>query len=966
MSLENPCPSDPCILAGVEPFLNELQQPVSVEIHSGDDPLRSQVEGFIRSVFLATYGAKLNAFHPTLLSFATGPRLRAAVGLRGGLEGPMFAEQYLRNPVESLIAVHWQQPAARERVVEVGNLALTAAGEARWLIAAVTAFLHACGYRWVVFTAVQPLFNAFQRLGLMPIQLAPADPARLPDGGCDWGSYYDRRPVVCAGDIRSGIRKLGGVLSRQSTAAAPLAAGLLPPGVDIRVRRGNGAGACPMNLVISRIAEHARRDPQRAAVSDACNTISYGELQAEIERLSPLFTGHRVALLLANGGPWAVLDLAALHAGATCIPLPAFFSDAQLQHVLTDARPELVITDQPQRLTRLSHVAPEAQRTVAGSPTTWFRMSVDAGRRFPEDTRKLTYTSGTTGTPKGVCLGDEALQTVSVGLSKALRGTADDRTLSLLPLSTLLENIGGLYSPLYSGAHAFVPDLSECGIRGSSGVDAAALVRALHRFRPSSTIVVPQLLKAMVMAIESGAAARPHLRFVAVGGARTAPTLIARARQVGLPVFEGYGLSEACSVVTLNMPGSDRLGSVGQPLPHARVRITDDGEVVVGGALFKGYLGQLDASQEQWRTGDLGYFDRGGYLHITGRADHAFTTAFGRNVSPEWVESELLGNGALLQAAVYGDGMPYNVAVLVVHPTTTGAGHQGSRGRGQQPPARLRPRAALGGCGGTVLRGQRPRQRRGRGRSRLGGPPLWHRTRQPVPSENNGMSVYERLVYETGAARIRFMAVPILQRALQGNIGRDDYLAFLGQAYHHVSHTVPLLANCRERLPARLGWLQTAMDEYIEEEAGHELWILDDIRAAGGDADAARDSAPLPTTELMVAYAYDLVNRRNPVGFLGMVFVLESTSVQLASRAASVIRDSLRSSRAGISLFDLPWQRRPGTYRVLSETGQSTRPTEDQDAVVHSASMFYRLYGDIFASLSESTEINPRIAQCTF
>ncbi len=429
-----------------------------------------------------------------------------------------------------------------------------------------------------------------------------------------------------------------------------------------------------MNLVFSRIAEHARRNPQRAAISDACNTIRYGQLQAEIERLSPLFTGRRVALLLANGCPWAVLDLAVLHAGATCIPLPAFFSDAQLRHVLADARPELVITDQPQRLTRLSHVAPEAQRTVAGAPATWFRMPVAAGGRFPADTRKLTYTSGTTGTPKGVCLGDDALQTVSVGLSRALRGNADDRTLSLLPLSTLLENIGGLYAPLYSGAHAFVPDLSECGIRGSSSVDAAALVAALHRFQPSSTIVVPQLLKAMVIAIEAGAVAPPHLRFVAVGGARTAPTLLARARRAGLPVFEGYGLSEACSVVSLNLPDSDRLGSVGQPLPHAQLRISENGEIVVGGTLFKGYLGQLDASPEEWRTGDLGYFDRGGYLHITGRADHAFTTAFGRNVAPEWIESELLGAGALLQAAVFGGGMPYNVAVLVVHPTTTGAG----------------------------------------------------------------------------------------------------------------------------------------------------------------------------------------------------------------------------------------------------------------------------------------------------
>ncbi len=226
------------------------------------------------------------------------------------------------------------------------------------------------------------------------------------------------------------------------------------------------------------------------------------------------------------------------------------------------------------------------------------------------------------------------------------------------------------------------------------------------------------------------------------------------------------------------------------------------------------------------------------------------------------------------------------------------------------------------------------------------------------------MSVYERLVYETGPARTRFMAVPILQRALRGNIERDDYLAFLGQAYHHVSHTVSLLANCRERLPARLGWLRAAMDEYIEEETGHEHWILDDIHAAGGDADAARDSAPLPATELMVAYAYDLVNRRNPVGFLGMVFVLESTSVQLASRAASVIRDSLalpeQAFRYLTSHGSVDQEHIAFFQKLVNRLDQS----EDQDAVMHSAKMFYRLYGDIFTSLSEPTEINPRIAPC--
>lgn len=204
---------DPCIVPSVQPLLNELQQPVAVRVHSLQDERRDPVEQFIRQVFLRSYGARLSGFYPTLLSFNADESIRAAVGLRDAVNGELFAEQYLSSPADALIESHWHQPVARERLVEVGNLALASPGEARWLIAAVTTFLHGCGYRWVLFTAVRPLFNAFQRLGLNPVQLAPANPARLPGGGSEWGRYYDGHPVVCVGDIRSGYRKLTSAVS---------------------------------------------------------------------------------------------------------------------------------------------------------------------------------------------------------------------------------------------------------------------------------------------------------------------------------------------------------------------------------------------------------------------------------------------------------------------------------------------------------------------------------------------------------------------------------------------------------------------------------------------------------------------------------------------------------------------------------------------------------------------------------
>jgi long-subunit acyl-CoA synthetase (AMP-forming) len=162
------------------------------------------------------------------------------------------------------------------------------------------------------------------------------------------------------------------------------------------------------------------------------------------------------------------------------------------------------------------------------------------------------------------------------------------------------------------------------------------------------------------------------LRFVAVGGARVSPALIERARALGLPVYEGYGLTECASVVALNTPEADRRGSVGQPLPHVGVRIAEDGEIAVSGTGFLGYVGQ-PFSEPEFLTGDLGRLDADGFLHVEGRRKHVLITSFGRNVAPEWPEAELLAGAALAQAAVFGEGRPQLCAVLVPAPAASDA-----------------------------------------------------------------------------------------------------------------------------------------------------------------------------------------------------------------------------------------------------------------------------------------------------
>lgn len=213
------------------------------------------------------------------------------------------------------------------------------------------------------------------------------------------------------------------------------------------------------------------------------------------------------------------------------------------------------------------------------------------------------------------------------------------------------------------------------------------------------------------------------------------------------------------------------------------------------------------------------------------------------------------------------------------------------------------------------------------------------------------MSFFEQLQRETSVARNYLLEAPVIQRTLAGDIDRDTYLAFLTEAYHHVKHTVPLMMAVGARLDERHGWLRTAAAEYIEEEIGHEEWILNDIRACGGDAAAVRSGTPAFATEMMVAYAYDTVQRRNPVGFFGMVQVLEGTSIQLATNAAHIIQEKLKLPQQAFSYLlshgslDLEHIE---FFRSLMD--RLDDPT-DQAAVIHAAKRFYRLYGDVFRSL---------------
>jgi long-subunit acyl-CoA synthetase (AMP-forming) len=217
-----------------------------------------------------------------------------------------------------------------------------------------------------------------------------------------------------------------------------------------------------------------------------------------------------------------------------------------------------------------------------------------------------------------------------------------------------------------------LPTPRALGIQGATGVDLPRVLSCLKIRRPQSVILVPQLLLLLVWACEVGAFDPKELSFVAVGGAKVSLELLLRAEAVGIAVFEGYGLSECASVVALNRPGANHPGSVGRPLPHVRVRLADDGEVLIAGTPMLGYLGETKLVPAWWPSGDLGEFDANGYLYLKGRKKHQFVTSFGRNVNPEWVEAELTQRGCIAQAIVYGEAMAHNHALLwPLRPETT-------------------------------------------------------------------------------------------------------------------------------------------------------------------------------------------------------------------------------------------------------------------------------------------------------
>jgi len=214
------------------------------------------------------------------------------------------------------------------------------------------------------------------------------------------------------------------------------------------------------------------------------------------------------------------------------------------------------------------------------------------------------------------------------------------------------------------------------------------------------------------------------------------------------------------------------------------------------------------------------------------------------------------------------------------------------------------------------------------------------------------MPFFEQLKSSTESERIGLYSAPIINKALSGDITLDDYIAFLTEAYHHVKHTTPLLMAVGSKLPEEKEWLRNAVAEYIEEELGHQEWILNDIAACGADKEQIRNSQPKPATELMVAYAYDMINRINPLGFFGMVHVLEGTSIATADKAADAIQSALTLPNEAFSYLRSHGALDLEHVKFFESLMNQIEDEQEQSLIIHTTTVFYKLYGDVFHSLT--------------
>lgn len=416
-----------------------------------------------------------------------------------------------------------------------------------------------------------------------------------------------------------------------------------------------------MKALLDAITRHAKAEPDSAAITSSHETLSYSRLLQDVRLTSERIQASQfktIGLYLDNGIDWIVSDLACHLAGITVVPLPWFFSPEQLSHACGNAAIDAVVScdDLPWE-SSYADTLPPFYRNTRLVP---MKMETPVKHESTNKGGKVSYTSGTTGTPKGIYLSNSVLEQTTDAIAQMIGGLNIKHHLSLLPYATLLENIAGMYVPLMLGGTVHAHSGESIGLSSQLKLDPTRLAKAINTIKPQSLILTPELLTVLITLTENQLIDASSLRFVAVGGARVSDRLILRAREMGIPAYEGYGLTEFASVACLNTPQNDRVGSVGKPLPGTAIEIAQDGEIIL--------LRNGTENSGKVATGDIGFVDDENYLYIRGRKKNIVILSTGRNVSPEWIEAELNTSPLIRHSYVFGEGQTSLSALIVATP----------------------------------------------------------------------------------------------------------------------------------------------------------------------------------------------------------------------------------------------------------------------------------------------------------
>jgi long-chain acyl-CoA synthetase len=415
--------------------------------------------------------------------------------------------------------------------------------------------------------------------------------------------------------------------------------------------------------------------------------VSFREVAAQVRELAAglvaagVRAGDRVCVLADTRPEWSRACLAIMCAGAIVVPIYPSSSADECTWILEDSGATLIVCENATQLAKVgdqSVAAVTIEDVSSEIPTLAGLAQPDQGevdeRRGAlraEDPSMIIYTSGTTGRPKGCVLTHSNWLALAALAEQVQHVRRDDVVYLFLPLAHVFAEIV-LFASLYSGATV-----------AYYGGDPQQIVAELAQVRPTflpsvprifekiytlaTTALPPEQLAAGVRALFGG-----RLRQALTGAAPIAPAILEFFHAAGVPVLEGYGMTESTGVGTVNLLDRFRLGKVGVAAPGVQVKIADDGEVLMAGPhVFAGYwrnpIATAEALNGGWlHTGDLGELDDDGFLTITGRKKDIIITAGGKNIAPAVLENELRQSRWISHAVMFGDRMPYPVALLTL------------------------------------------------------------------------------------------------------------------------------------------------------------------------------------------------------------------------------------------------------------------------------------------------------------